>query len=64
MKRKPKIEVRTDRRISDGSSYHWWRLVGANGQIMCHSETFPTRSNAVRAAKRAKVLMTEAEIVK
>lgn len=59
MKRKPKIEIVED---IPGTRWYYWRLIGANGGIICHSETFPTRSNALRAAKRAKEIFKEAEI--
>ena len=61
-KRKAKIEIHGIRyREFDGRCWarYWWRLRAANGEIMFHSETFPTRSNAVRAAKRAIQLMKD-----
>ena len=36
---------------------YWWRLVGANGQIICASETFARRSDAKRAMRRAMTIM-------
>lgn len=55
-KRTAKIEI-------CGTTVFWWRLVGSNGKIICNSKTFATRSNALRAAKRAKQVMLTAEVV-
>lgn len=47
------------------SGLNWcWHLKAANGEIVCWASGFASKSNAVRAAKRAKVLMQKAEIVK
>lgn len=29
----------------------WWRHKAPNGRILCHSEQYPTRTHAFRAAK-------------
>ena len=34
----------------------FWRLKGGNGEIICHSQGFDTKSNAKRACKQARVL--------
>ena len=42
---------------------HWyWHLKAANGEIVCVSERFPSKANAKRAAKRARVLSCSALI--
>lgn len=42
-----KIQVRR------GDSGTWyWRIVARNGQVVLTSETYATRSNAVRASKK------------
>lgn len=43
----PRIEVR---RVDEGSAWYW-RIVGSNGEIMAHSETYASHANAVRGAK-------------
>ena len=51
MSRMPKYE------IFQGGPEHWfWRLKAGNGEIICHSETFPSKGNAKRACKRARQL--------
>jgi len=53
-----KFEVflgKTDRQ-HDYQPQWYWRLVGGNGEILAVSESFPSKSNAKRAAKRARVL--------
>ena len=36
---------------------HYLRLVAANGQVLAHSETYASRSNARRAAKALRFFM-------
>ena len=36
---------------------HYLRLVAANGQVLAHSETYASRSNARRAAKTLRFFM-------
>ena len=33
--------------------HYWWRLVGGNGQIICVSETFTRKADAMRSMRRA-----------
>lgn len=50
-------------KIFEGAQGFYWRLVAKNGKIVADgSEPYATRSNARRAAKRAKVLMAQAVI--
>ncbi|HUU95139.1 MAG TPA: DUF1508 domain-containing protein [Phycisphaerae bacterium] len=58
-KRKAKIEVVPWNR---GDEWYW-RLKGANGEIVCTSKNSPRKSTAISRAKRAQALMAEAEIV-
>jgi uncharacterized protein YegP (UPF0339 family) len=37
----------------------WWRLVADNNKVICSSEMFPSKSHAIRAAKRAQVMMKD-----
>lgn len=49
----PTIEVRRGARHTLG----WYvRLVAANGQVLMHSEVYASKSNAVRAGKRASTI--------
>lgn len=45
----------------NGLAYRY-RLRGRNGEIMLASEAYPTRGNALRAARQAKAAMAQAEI--
>lgn len=50
-------------KIFQGAQGFYWRLVAANGKTVADgSEPYVTRSNARRAARRAKVLMVQAVI--
>lgn len=44
--------MRIELRTSVNNAYSWWCLVARNGQVLATSETYDTRSNAKRAAKR------------
>ena len=49
----PKFEIFTGTINPD----RWfWRLRAGNGEIICHSQGFPSKGNAKRAAKRARTL--------
>ena len=37
--------------LRDNTASYWWVLVARNGQVCATSETYDTRSNALRAAK-------------
>ena len=59
MTRKPRIEI-----VRADNGQWLWRLKGANHRKQGTSgETFPTKWNAIRAAKVARVAMIQAEIV-
>jgi uncharacterized protein YegP (UPF0339 family) len=57
-KKTPTIEV-----FSNDQRDHFWRLRGRNGEILATSEAYNARSSALRAAKRVKDIVAEAEIV-
>ena len=38
--------------VIDGEGGYFWRLVAANGETLCHSQTYHSKWNARRAAKR------------
>lgn len=40
----------------DVAGYYRWRLVAGNGEKVAASESYASRSNAVRSAKRVKEL--------
>ena len=41
-----------------------WRLVAGNGEIVCGTDQgFTTRHDAERAARRARLLMADAEVI-
>lgn len=48
LKRPPYIELASN---ATGAIWHW-RLRAQNGEIMCASETYASKSNAKRAAER------------
>jgi len=64
-KKTPIIVMFQARASRDGIFGLWyWRLRAKNGQIVADgAEGYATRSNALRAAKRAQKLMAEAVIV-
>lgn len=51
-KKGPHIEI-----VHSADDLWWWRLKGANGEIVCTSETFKRKGNAKRAASKAIDLM-------
>ena len=57
--RNPKIEVYLGKRNFGTGRFQWyWRCIASNGRIVCDgSEGYVSKSNAVRAAKRAAALM-------
>ena len=63
--KKARVEICVERsgKVPIFTYGYWWRFVGANGKIVCHSEQFATRSNALRAARRFLELAKNAEIV-
>lgn len=40
----------------------WYAILGGNGEPMLHSEMYPTRSNALRAAKRFIAMVDPAPV--
>lgn len=59
MTRTPKLEIVHGQGVH---SAYYWHLLGGNGQIVCVSESYTTKSQAKRSAKRAKELMAIAKI--
>lgn len=47
----------------DTDSQWRWRLLSANGRVVCQGEGHPNKQNAVRAARSVKRWAEEAEIV-
>ncbi|MBI4138667.1 DUF1508 domain-containing protein [Candidatus Uhrbacteria bacterium] len=48
--------------FKDRAGYYRWRLVAANGEKVAASEAYVSRTNAVRSAKRIKILAASARI--
>lgn len=67
--KKARVEIRRSgswqwtKRNKNFVKTYYWRFVGANDKIMCHSEEYASRSNALRAARRFLELAKNAEIV-
>jgi len=63
MKRKPHFTVFKaapgDEFLASGRFY--WRLRGANGEIVAQSEGYATRSSAIRATRNLKRIVLEAQ---
>lgn len=57
---RPRFEVRAT--MTNGKPGFYWRLVGANSEIVCHSETFQYPYQAKDAAKTARRLARLAKV--
>lgn len=50
--------------LGAGDKRPWyWRLLGRNGEIVASSESYSTRSSALRAARRLPAIVAKAVIV-
>jgi uncharacterized protein YegP (UPF0339 family) len=45
------------------NNQYFFRIVAANGQTLCHSETYTTKQNAIAAANLIKANAANAPIV-
>lgn len=55
---KAKFEV-----LQTNSGKYYWRLKASNGEILCHSEEYTTRANAVAGTEACKRAAAQAETV-
>lgn len=59
----PQFRVLQAKSPDESVELWYWKLVAANGEILCASEIYPSESNAWRGAETAKRNAAEAEIV-
>ena len=52
MAKRPRFDIR---KATDGQYY--WRLVAKNGEVLCTSETYPSKSHAERGVGDAIIAM-------
>lgn len=48
--------------VFEGGSGWYWRLRGANGEIVCQSEAYDQKSAALKAVKRLPSIATGAKV--
>ena len=61
--RRPRFEIKEGVSAVSGGPRFWWRLVGANGEVMASSEQYTSHTDAVRGARAARRAARAAKLV-
>ena len=61
-KRTPRIEVVPIGGPASPSRPHFWRLIAANGETVCHSESYTNRRGALRGARSIARIAAQANV--